>query len=71
MVVKLGVSLKETYRFRMSENKLQRRILCAERVKVSGKWGERQHMSCFITGPAQKILLGSFLPEENRQVIWQ
>jgi hypothetical protein len=40
MFVKLGVSLKETYRFRMSENKLQRRILCAKGVKLSGEWGE-------------------------------
>jgi len=39
MVVKLGVSLKETYRFGMSENKMQRRILCAKRVEVSGEWG--------------------------------
>jgi len=71
MVVKLGVSLKETYRFGMSENKMQRRILCAKRVEVSGEWGggERQQMSSFITGPVLKILLGSFPPEENRQVI--
>jgi hypothetical protein len=69
MVVKLGVSLKETYRFRMSENKLQWRILHAKRVKFSGEWVERQHISSFITGPVQKILLGSFPPEENRQVI--
>jgi hypothetical protein len=40
MVVKLGVSLKETYIFRMFENKLQRRILCAKREKVSGEWGK-------------------------------
>jgi hypothetical protein len=40
MVVKLGVILKEAYRLRMCENKLQRRILHAKRVKVSGEWGK-------------------------------
>ena len=36
---------------------MQRRILCAKRVKVSGEWEERQHMSSFINGPVQKNIV--------------